>query len=124
MKNRDKEIKALRKKNNTLQVIALKYGISDERVRQILNHGSIPSSRVRELQRQKEYLDKIEILMKKNIMSEIIRLSKQDRTKDIALERAILIKLLRNEYEFSFNQIGFLLNRDHTTVIHNYHKKI
>ncbi len=123
MNKRNKEIIKLRKKNNTLHVIALKYGISSERVRQILNTDKFPKYKIRELKKYEEYLKKIKILMRKNLMQEIIRLSKPDRRNKTVIERIVLIKILKDEYRFSFSKIGFLLNKDRTTISHNYKKQ-
>lgn len=120
---RDNRIKKLRLKGYKLEEIGKRVGLTGERVRQIIDGEKIQESQKMTLKKREEYLDKIEFLMKSNLMNEIIRLSKPDRSKFTVQERTILIRILKNEYGFSFKQIGFLLDRDHTTILHNYYKK-
>ena len=42
------------------------------------------------------------------------------RNKTVIYEKASVIRRLRNEFPFSFPEIGLLLRRDHTTIMHHY----
>lgn len=55
------------------------------------------------------------------VLKETTRLSAPGRRKQDVLERRILIKQLRDKHKLSFSQIGILLNRDHTSIIHSYY---
>ncbi len=46
----------------------------------------------------------------------------KERDKRSTLARQMVIYLLRQEKHFSFTEIGHLLNRDHSTVLHNFRK--
>ncbi|HEY64038.1 MAG TPA: chromosomal replication initiator protein DnaA [Caldilineae bacterium] len=50
------------------------------------------------------------------------QLTGRGRNKEVSLARQMLMYLLRNDYDFSYPQIGHLLNRDHTTVMHGVEK--
>lgn len=61
----------------------------------------------------------------KQIPLQIERLSRKIRTKTATMQRAYLIKELRDKRKLSFVKIGSMLNRHYTTIMHlyNYAKK-
>ncbi|NOZ28483.1 MAG: chromosomal replication initiator protein DnaA [Chloroflexi bacterium] len=50
------------------------------------------------------------------------QLTGRGRSKEVSLARQVLMYLLRTDFDFSYPQIGNLLNRDHTTIIHGVEK--
>jgi transcriptional regulator with XRE-family HTH domain len=120
MKNRDIEIKEIRKKNVlTLEQIGSKYGITGERVRQIIT-GDERKERYGKI--QKEYTRHIQRIIDDHLLEEIERLSKPDRTKELVMQRSGLIKVLHDKYGFNFSQLGTLFQRDHKTISNLYKK--
>jgi hypothetical protein len=112
------------------------YQISRERVRQLLlpppkklfckkhNHTYVTCCHYckRMSNHRKNYSIKLRQLKKRVLLNEIIRLSKRDRAYQSSEQRGQLIQLLYDKYDFSFLEIGRLLNRHHTSVINLYYK--
>ncbi len=46
------------------------------------------------------------------------------RTKSVIIERVKLIKKLREDFPFSCPEIGLLLRRNHSTIMHHYQSRI
>ncbi|KKR02447.1 MAG: hypothetical protein UT29_C0002G0009 [Candidatus Yanofskybacteria bacterium GW2011_GWA1_39_13] len=46
------------------------------------------------------------------------------RNKTIVNERVNIIRRLRSEFPFSFPEIGLLLRRDHSTIMHHYKSSV
>ena len=123
MKNKNEQIKELRNKYKlTLKEIGTRFNLSSERIRQIVNDFS-NSKEVLYQTVKKEYCNKIDGILKSNLLEEIERLSKLDRRKELVIQRTALVKTLRDEYGFSFRQIGFLLERNHKSIINLYKKQ-
>ncbi len=55
---------------------------------------------------------------------EFRRLSKKSKDKELILQKIILVKYMKNELNFSFQETAKLLERDYTTIINLYKKKI
>lgn len=128
-----KEIKQLRKSGKTLQEIGQQFDVSSERIRQVLN----PEERFKckkHLQFytkfcsyclvEKNYKKVIDKVIFNHLETEIERLSKQDRNKEMVIQRMMLVKKLKDDLGISFRKIGFLLKRDHTSITNLYRKKI
>lgn len=114
------------KEHKTLEYIGKKYNLTPERVRQIVgdHYEQAVRDKKRHYQRvKKDYSQIKNVIDDKTLLSEIERLSKPSRRQELVLQRQILIKVLRDKYKFSFPQIGFLLQRDHSSVIYLYYKK-
>jgi len=134
-RERNEKIKELRK-SMTLQTIGQKFGISRERVRQICHPVQLCLKHKREFrlfcavcreERRKiktRTFKEYEIQLSKNLINkekEIRRLKVYSRKQHLVLERAILVKNLRDS-NLSFPQIGKLLHRDHTSIMNLLYK--
>lgn len=119
LKRRNTQIKKLKKKGLTLKEIGLKYNLTSERVRQVIYNQHRLKKDDSSVWLNK-YIKKLERITSDHLLKEIDRLSKYNRTKEIVLQRKHLIKLLKNKYKFSYHKIGFLLQRDHSSIINLY----
>lgn len=131
--NKKQHIKGLRELGFTFQEIGNRFGITAERVRQILIEKSFCKKHqkeyikicikcLRENQEQK-YQKNIKKIIKDNLMVEIKRLKQNNRDKELIIQKTILIKKLRNEYKLSFSKIALLLERDRTSIKNLYDKE-
>lgn len=121
--DKNTQIKELRNKHKlTLKEIGCKFNLSSERIRQIIGDFSNSKAELYQIIK-KEYCVNISDILKVNLLEEIDRLSKPDRRKELVIQRTALIKVLHDEYGFSFRQIGFLMERTHKSVINLYRKK-
>lgn len=120
---RDREIKKLRfEKRLKYQVIGDKFGITQERVRQICDNRPINKEDLL-LKVANQYVKKFKgKINAKELLEDISLFSKPDRTKATVIKRDALIAYLYDELDFSFLEIARLLNRDHTTIVHSYRK--
>lgn len=120
---RNRQIRELRRKNpkvNTLKVLSKRYRITPERVRQICS--SRLDVKDLYLKIDQSYKDKLIKGADYNwVKTEVRRLSKQDRKKSTVIERRILVKYLVDKMDFSFFQVGILLNRHHTSITNLYY---
>lgn len=122
MKNKNEKIKELRNKYKlTLKEIGEKFNLSSERIRQIVNDFSNSKEELYQTIKA-QYCDKLKGILKDNLLEEIERLSKPDRRKELVIQRIALVKILHDEYGFSFRQIGFLMERTHKSIINLYKK--
>jgi len=130
-----KQIKSLRDEGKTLKEIGemLHTPISSERVRQILNpvekefcdkHKRQYTKTCRFCYVEKQYDKIIDDIIKNNLQLEVERLSIPNRSKEVVIQRIMLIRKLKDEYHMSLRQIGFLLKRDHTDISYLYKKNI
>lgn len=120
MKTRDDKIKEIReKKSLTLQSIGTKYGLTGERVRQIINNVD-QKKQERYTKIQSDYTKHIQNIIDDHLLEEIERLSKPDRSYELIVQRSALIKVLHDKYEFSFRQLGVLFQRSHRAIINLY----
>jgi len=114
---RDSRIKEL---NLSIKEISLKYNISYERARQIVRN-----ERAKKLQYYKtiqvEYTIQVDKLIQNNLQLEIKRLSNKGRTKEIIIQKIILIRSLRDNYFYPFIQIAKLFNNNYHTIRHLYY---
>lgn len=133
LNQRNKKIFKLHEKGFTLAAIALEVKISDERVRQIVEqqthnycskHNIFSKHLCKYCNVKENYVKKIESITKSNLMDEIKRLSKPDRRKETVVQRQAIIRILKDKYNFNFLQIADLMERDHTSVVHLYYKKL
>lgn len=100
----------------TLQWIAVRYKVSRERVRQIIE-GKYELKREKRImleQRYKKSLDKA--FTKKKLLLEIQRLSVQNRAKEVVFQRRELVRTLHKVYKFNISQLAFLFDRDRSTI--------
>lgn len=109
------------RKTKTYQEIGKKFGISGERVRQVIQGEERKESKLKYVQEQ--YIKNLDKILKANLFDEIERLSGRDRSADIVMQRRALVRKLKDEYGFSFREIAFVLKRDHTTIIHLYYER-
>jgi DNA-directed RNA polymerase sigma subunit (sigma70/sigma32) len=127
---RKKQIEKLRSKELTYEEIGSKFKISAERVRQILTdviefcdrHNRQFIGQCSYCKIENEYVDRVHKIVADDLMGEIHRLSQHNRKREMVIQRIALIKLMRNKYEFTFNQIAKLLERDRNAIINLYNK--
>lgn len=121
MDTRNYKIKELRiLKKWPVSKIALKYGITPERVRQIVSEED--RDKVRKLIAQR-YTQKFKNDPSFNdLIQDIEILSRANRKKESVIKRRILIRYLYDELGISFEKIGYLLDRDHTSVMNLYYE--
>ncbi len=105
-----------------LHLIAKKYGISYERVRQVTNGVSYkPDEFFTKVKTQ--YAKNVHTILKRNFYAEIKRLSQSNRKKETIIQKTILISTLKHDYGFTLNAIARLFNNDHTTILNLYNKR-
>jgi hypothetical protein len=119
-------VKKLRGRKWTLKRIGDRYGVTSERIRQILNKKKSKYCEKHKVQfvtkckhcfQEANYKKVVKGTIKKhNLEKEIARLSKKDRRGEIVVQRKLLIKKLHDELHMSFNEISRLLKRHHTTI--------
>src|SRR3990167_6743832 len=111
------KIRNKRIKSSKLQIkeLAKKYNLSYERIRQIRLAKKETHSKVKS-----EYEKRVKQIVRRGLLKEIERLTGKGRQRKIIIQKKILIKCLRDQYHFSFPQIGKLFKNDHTTIIHLY----
>lgn len=130
---RNSKIKRLRiEKHLFLREIGKIFKISTERVRQICEE--IPKRYCKIHKRnyigfcrwckvEKSYKEILRRLMKNGILDDIRRLSRNDRSQEMVIQRDMLISMLYKKYKLSPFVISKLFGgRDHTTILHSLHK--
>lgn len=128
-KIRNKDVVAeYRKPGSTMISVGKLFGISDERVRQIVEAAALATCKIHKEKYSKECTHcSLDALYNREIpmpeLLEIIdRLKARDRTKFVHYERSLLIEYLRDNLKLSLPFIGKLLDRDHTTISHHLRK--
>lgn len=109
---RIKELRLLQKK--PYKTIADEYGLTVERVRQIVKEEDKEQARRDVEERYKKKFN--ENLSSIQLAREIEELSKQDRRRKTVIKRRILVRYLYDVLELPFFQIATLLDRDHTSI--------
>ena len=101
----------------TLKQIGDKYGLTGERVRQIINNepNKIKNEYLEVISSYEKILKSIKTL--DNAESEIRRLSRQDRRKKIVIQRRLLVQFLHKQFGLSKLKLAKMFSRDHTSVI-------
>lgn len=126
---RNANIRKLRKPKFILKQIAKMHGITSERVRQLLNkeplrrcsiHRNSYGKTCKYCDAEVSHKTKLEKLDRAGLMTEIERLSQRGRDGKTVLERKLLVRKLVEEHGLSYLEIGRLLHRHHTTIIHLY----
>ncbi len=127
---RNEEIRKMRRPRFTLRQIGNKFGITSERVRQILlrmrrkyeqcrRHGVLYFGTCRHCINEKSYKKKLRD-MGPEIKAEIARLAVKGRTGEMVQERNLLIQHLVEKKGFSFSRVAQLLHRSHSTISKTY----
>ena len=126
-------VRELRKKDFTLKQIGDKFGVTGERIRQILDkkkpqycrkHNIQFTSKCKYCYQETHYQKLLKSnLRKHNLDEEINRLAKRDRRGETIVQRKLLIKKLHDELKLSFSAIGRLLKRHHSTIIWLYNNQ-
>lgn len=129
-----KKIQKMRKEGKTLQEIGKEFNRTGETIRMILKkqhlysyckkHSRLFIDECRYCVVENEYNLKIKKLNKTNLLEEIKKLSNPNREDYLIIQRAIIIKKLYDEYKLTFQQIGKLMCRHHSSIINLYYKKI
>ena len=134
LEERNKKIKELRENGLTYKEIGNIIGLSGSRIGQIVvpaigkvcpeHQGRFYTVCCQYCSIKEKYTKIIEDIKNGDLRDQIRRLSIQDRKKGVVIQRALLIKKLKDEKKLSFVMIGKILNRDHTSIINLYYKKI
>jgi transcriptional regulator with XRE-family HTH domain len=102
--------------------LAKRYGVSYERARQIRKGEE--ERRLKQIEKiRKEYKKNVNELIRNNLTSEIKRLSNKGRQKKIIIQKTILIKALKDNFNYSITNIAKLFKNDHTTIMYLYLKQ-
>jgi hypothetical protein len=86
-------------------------------------HGIAHTHDCRRCKREGEVKEVLEHLERDGLMADVKQLSTPNRKVAVVAMRKSLIKRLHDGYGLSFVQIGKLLGRDHSSVLHLYYKK-
>lgn len=121
MKNIQKRNEKIKSSNLSIQELSDKYGISYERVRQIVRN-----DKERQLKRllfiTKEYKENVSRIIESDINKEVYRLSSKGRNKIIIIQKVIFIKTLKDKYGMSLYRIAKLFGNNYGTIAHLYKK--
>jgi len=131
LKERLRKITLLRKKGSTLKEIGDAFGISQERVRQLITQKKYKkcfSHHIKFLilcpycEIKNSYLKILSRIIKnsRSLLYEAKRLSELDRKKVSIIQKAIFIKTVKNSLHYSFNKIARLLKKHHSSIINLY----
>lgn len=116
IKKRDERIKS---SNLSIQELSDKYGISYERIRQI-----VKNDRGRQLKRfvsvEIEYKKNVCSIIESDLNKEIHRILSKGRKKIIIIQKVILIKTLKDKYKMSLYRIAKLFGNNYGTITHLY----
>ncbi len=120
----------MEKRNNTikkeyqqgsLKQIAKKFNLSPERIRQIVSEyrtANIPRNVL-----EKEYKKNIVDILLHELIQESVRLSYKKRDTEYVVQRQIFIHTLKKIFGLPFTEIGFLLQRDHSSIMNLYNQE-
>ena len=102
--------------NWSLTKIGKKYKLTPERVRQICNNLDTKTLlKEVELKYGLKFKDS-----PKQLLEDVVMLSKQNRTKEVVAKRNYMIAYLKDELGLNLNKIAILLNRDYSSIYHSY----
>ena|SRR3990167_2868262 len=128
---RDLQIIQLRQKRVTLAVIAKKFGLTPERVRQIYERSTWSKCSIHKspflktcefCTLEQTYEKRVKSLPMNRLLQEVLALTKENREKAVVIKRKILIKLLKNDHKLNLSEIGRLIKRDHSSIRNLYKK--
>lgn len=129
-KKRNKEIHRLKiKEGKSLRQLADKYGITRERVRQIVDKIEKPPKKCHK--HDNKYTnecryclieEQYKMISRLDIKTEIEYVKQHGREKDTILRKQLLIGRLIDKEKLSIRKVGYLLDNDHTTILHHYKK--
>ena len=100
--------------------IAKKYNLSAERISQICEEVEDKKTILKEVKRIYNFKTNHHPTLKA-LLEDIVDVSKHNRKKNKMILRKQVIRFLHDELEMPFYQIGSLINRDHSTIIHDYY---
>lgn len=132
--SRENEILRSRLEGNTLAELGDKYGVTRERIRQILKkailkiNGTLPSYARKTALPIEDYKDIAEVAEIISRVSKAYNVSEDDllgsrRLAHLVFPRHLAIYFLRENLKLSFPQIAKLMRKkDHTTIMHAYRK--
>lgn len=123
IKERNDEIRKRRSNKESCGSIAKHFGITSERVRQICLNTEDKTELRRNLLTTytKDILDEHDYV---KLLNEIADLCRPDRTKEVVIQRQIVIRYLHDNLNMSFFKIGLLLNRHHASITHLYRNDV
>ncbi len=133
MNKRYNQIIQERKKGKTLKEIGKNIGVTQERIRQILNPLKSKTCKIHKIKFlevchycswKKLYSESLKELKDNHIEIEGERLSSKDRNLYLIIQRCLFIKYLKDKKKMSYRKIAKILDRDHTSIISLYQKQI
>lgn len=111
-------IKLLRANRWTYNMIGKAFGVSKQRIHQKENE--IPRADKVKIS-SNELRNRILKTLPDDLKKQVNYLSAcEHRRKSIIYEKSEVVKRLRDEFTFSFPEIGLLLRIDHSTILHHY----
>lgn len=110
----------IRNSKLSIKELSKKYSISYERVRQII-HNNEEREKLQILKIKNQYQKQIKNIIRTYLQQEIKRLSNKGRKKIIIIQKVILIRSLKDDFNYSFAKIARLFKNDYTTIYHLYH---
>ena len=116
IKQRNEKIKSSKL---SIQKLSDKYGISYERIRQIIRSDK-NADKKKFVKIAKEYQKNVHQVIQTDLNKEIKRLSNKGRNKFIILQKVILIRTLKNDYKMSLYRIAKLFGNNYGTILHLY----
>ena len=124
------KILSLRRKGLTLKKIGDKYGITQERVRQITEYKFFvcPRHKINCIEQclrcvvEDGYGKDLKKMKMADLVMEGIRFSKLGRQKQTMIQKELYVKILKNKFSLNFNQIAKMLKRDRKTVFNLYNR--
>jgi len=131
LEERKKKIEALRAKGLTYEKIGEQFGITKERIRQILTFKVEYCERHKRkfigtciyCKTEDEYVKKVKSILRENIFDQIFLLIPHTRKREVVMKRSAVIRALKDNYHFKFSEIAKLMERDLSTIKYLYKKQ-
>lgn len=118
IKKRNEKIK---ESNLSMQELADKYGISYERIRQIIRNDK-QKQKERIVHVAAEYRMNVHEIIQNDMNKEVHRLKSKGRNRIIIIQKIIFIKTLKDDYGMSLYRIAKLFGNNYGTIAHLYKK--
>ena len=119
--NIEKRNEKIRSSQLSAKELSEKYGISYERVRQIIRNDKEKQVK-RLLYISKEYSKNVSKIIETDMNKEVRRLSSKGRNKIIIIQKIIFIRTLKDKYGMSLYRIAKLFGNNYGTIFHLYKK--
>ena len=127
--SRNSTIFQLQTQGKSLAEISDHVQLTRERVRQILkdkyfcnSHGRAFKDACPLCDVEREYKIVLHTADEKKLSQEIERLAGSGRTGELNVQRTLLVKFLKDKYNYSFSQLGKVMRRHYSSVMNLYYK--